>query len=349
MATIKDVAKEAGVGIATVSRVLNGSGYFDEATARAVRDAVVRLDYKRNIHWSRLAKQSSETACFLLGNRQSMNSMQMKVLMASERAFNAAGYDLVFTDIHYDAKPRPDELKLPRLLAIPGMVEGVILAGVHHPNLLEALSRLKIPYVLLGNTFLGPARWLKTDALTYDDVGGAYEVASYLVRLGHRRIAFIGDRSLPWFARRLTGYRKAVSESGLRPVEMTDQWRCTTVEYGQMAAAQLLRQPHPPTAIFGANDEVAAGVWKELVKRGLSIPRQISLAGFGERQEFLILEPSLTTVSVMQEQIGSDLAAMLLEKLSLREASMPSKVLPCQLIEKASCAPPSARLFESAG
>jgi DNA-binding LacI/PurR family transcriptional regulator len=344
MATIKDVARRAGVSVATVSRVLNNSGYFDGETARRVNDAVAALGYRRNVHWKRLAQNSSETVCFLLGNRDALNSMQVKMLMACERVCAEAGYDLVFAPFRYSAETPAKQLQLPRLIAHEGTVDGVILAGVHYENLLDALTRLKLPYVLLGNTYIGDKDKLRKDAVVYDDVGGAYEATQYLIRLGHRRIAFVGNVDLPWFRRRYDGYRRAVREAKLEEITKVAAWDLSYIEYGQAAAAELLREAKPPTAIFAGNDETAGGVWKALVSRGIAIPRQVSLIGFGDRADFSILEPALTTVSVFQDKIGAELGRMLIEKLRHPGSRVESVTFPCQIVERSSCGTPAPSL-----
>jgi DNA-binding LacI/PurR family transcriptional regulator len=343
-ATIKDVAKRAGVSTATVSRVLNNSGYFDAETARQVNEAVAALGYQRNIHWKRLAQNASETVCFLLGNRDALNSMQVNMLMACERTCAEAGYDLVFAPFRYSAETQAKQLQLPRLIANPGMVDGVILAGVHYDNLLDALAAIELPYVMLGNTFIGNKDKLKKDALVYDDVGGAYEATQYLIRLGHKRIAFVANIALPWFKRRYDGYHKAMKQAKLDELVKCVAWDLNFIEYGQVAAAELLREAKPPTAIFAGNDEIAGGVWKALVSRGIAIPKQISLMGFGDRADFSILEPALTTVSVFQDKIGAELGRMLLENLKTPGAHLESVNFPCQIIERSSCSAPTPSL-----
>ncbi len=341
--TIKDVAKKAGVSLATVSRVLNDSGYYEEETARKVREAVDQLGYRPNVHWTRLKRNTSETICFLLGNRHSMNSMQMRVLVACETALHERGYDLVFTRHCYDSKDRGEKLKLPRMLMQEGIVDGVVLAGIHHPNLLERLSAQGLPHVLLGNNFTGRRDLVQHDTVFYDDESVVAEATEYLLRMGHRRIAFVGNTNYLWFRRRQQGYRRAVREARVQEMCLTHDWQVSGVEYGQLAVAELLRGATQPTAILAANDEIAAGVWKELVRRGVSIPRQMSLIGFGDREEFSILEPALSSVSVFPEQLGTALAKMLLEKLANPQLKLDSLVLPCKIVERSSCAPPASR------
>lgn len=343
-ATIKDVAKAAGVSVATVSRVLNGSSYFDKETARRVREAIAKLDYRKNIHWTRLSRNASETVCFLLGNRASMNSTQMKMLVACERRCAEQGLDLVFASFRYSGETRPEELALPKMLAVRGMVDGVILAGQHNSNLLEVLRKLEIPWVLSGNNFAGRAKDTHQFTVNYDEAGGIEDAARHLLRLGHRRLAFIGNQKYSWFQRRLKSFRQALAGHGASLQTVIDDWELPNIDYGRLATAQLMRQPHPPTAILAANDELAAGAWKELVHRGIRIPADVSLVGFGDREEFQILEPSLTSVSVFPDRLGLALADMLQQRLADPQARIASRVFPCQLMERASSGPAPARL-----
>ena len=342
--TIKDVAKMSGVSTATVSRVLNNSGYFDADTARRVKEAVEALGYRRNVHWSRLVRNESRTVCFLLGNRESLNSTQVKMLLACERVMAEAGYDVVISLHRYDREMKSGNLHLPRLIAQQGSVDGVILAGVHHDNFLDALDKLKLPYVLVGNTYIGRKEKLKQDAIVYDDVSGCFEAIEYLIRLHHQRIAFVGNTKLPWFARRYEGYQQAMKKAGLKEITVTDDWNVHYIEYGKLAAAELLRRSTTPTAIFSGNDEIAGGIWKALLSRGVAMPREMSLVGFGDREEFSILEPSLTTLSVFQEKIGEELARMLLQKLKNPGTKLAAKIFPCQLMERNSCSVPLPNL-----
>jgi LacI family transcriptional regulator len=342
--TIKDVAKRAGVGVATVSRVLNQSGYFDEDTARKVHEAVAALGYRRNVHWQRLSANSSRTICFLLGNRGSLNSMQMRMLVACERVCKQQGYDLVFSRLEYDTGARAQQITLPRLLADRGLVDGVILIGRHAPNFLEALDRGSMPWVLLGNNFEGDVAALAHNVLSYNDEAGCFDATSHLIRLGHRNLAFIGNTGVPWFARRYAGFVRALRQQKLKPYGVTADWRVGGIEYGRIAAAELLRRENRPSAVLAANDELAAGVWKEFMRRGVRIPGEISLCGFGDREEFQILEPALTTIAVYPEELGAELARMILARVEDPSVKVASASHPCQLVERSTCASPPARL-----
>jgi len=348
MPTIRDVAARAQVSVATVSRVLNESGYADSDTKARVHKAAAELQYRPNVNWSRLKSKSSQTILFLLGNRQSFNTMHMRLLVACERMLQARGYDLVFSRHEYSERLRPNELPLPRILDQTGGIDGVLLAGVHHANLLKVLDRRRIPYSLLGNNFEGLASSLEHNCVFYDDRAGLADAADYLIRLGHRRLAFIGNVSLPWFQRRYQGFEQAMQKHALSPLAVTDNWQVPNIDYGQLATAQLLRESRLPTAILAGNDELAAGAWKELVKRKIAIPREISLIGLGDRAEFAILEPALTTISVFEDQLGERLTSMLLDRIVSPKHLPKSETYPCKLVERASCAPwTEARTLEA--
>ncbi len=337
MPTIRDVAAKAKVSVATVSRVLNGSGYADSETRARVLQAAADLNYRRNVNWSRLKSQSSQTILFLLGNRQSFNAFHMRLLEACERTLQGCGYDLIFSRYEYSGRLGADELPLPRMLDQTGALDGVLLAGVHYPNLLEVLDKRRMPYSILGNNFEGPSAQIAHNSVVYDDRGAIEEAAGYLIRLGHRRIAFIGNVALPWFQRRYQGYRQAMEKHGLMPIEVSENWQVSNSDYGQLATAQLLRDSRTPTAILAGNDELAAGAWKELTKRRVSIPREMSLIGLGDRAEFAILEPALSSVCVFEDQLGERLTSMLLARIADPTDAPLSETYPCKLVERASC------------
>jgi DNA-binding LacI/PurR family transcriptional regulator len=339
MATIRDVAQAAGVSVATVSRAMNQSDYVDRDTNERVMRAIEQLNYKKDANWSRMRKQSSETVLFLLSNWQSVTAFQMRMLESCERLMKARGYDLIFSRYDYPAKARPAELALPRMLEHTNAVDGVLLMGVQHGNLLRRLEKQKTPYAMLGNNFEGAAEDLERNAVVFDDQGGMREATEYLLRLGHRRVAFIGNGALPWFDRRRRGYETAMRERGLPSVMTTENWKVPSMDYGQLAVAQLLREGRMVSAIVAGNDEIAAGAWRELTKRKIAIPGEVSLIGMGDRAEFAILEPSLSTVSVFEEQLSERLTGMLMERVRDKKARPVTEVYPCKVVERASCGP----------
>lgn len=341
MATVKDVARHAGVSTATVSRVLNRSATVDAKTADAVNRAVHQLGYRRNINWRRLARQSADTICFLSGGQDSVNSTLVRSLVECERIFNEAGYDLIFQTCRTAPDVAAAELHLPNLIFHKGGVDGVVLVDLHHGNLLAALAESQIPFVGLGNNILADEDQLSRNMVFYDDIAASRRITRHLLDLGHREIAYAGKPE-PWFRRRYEGYRQAMHQARLPEIVVRDGWQIGNIEYGRRAAARLVHRNPRPTAIFGANDEIAAGAWNELMNRGLRVPEDLSLAGFGDREEFSILEPPLTTVAISPERIGSQLAGMLLDKLHRPGLQPESKILDCDLMLRDSVAAPGS-------
>ncbi|MBC8164307.1 MAG: substrate-binding domain-containing protein, partial [Bryobacteraceae bacterium] len=270
---------------------------------------------------------------------QYVTAMHMRLLVSCERTLRDHGYDLIFARHEYSGSLRTSEVPLPRMLEQTGAVDGVLLAGVHHHNLLQALQKRHILYSLVANNFEGPTASLSHNCVFYDDRGAIEEATSYLIRLGHRRIAFVGNVSLPWFQRRYQGYLQAMQEHGLEPIAVSGNWQISNIDYGQLATSQLLRDSRYATAIVAGNDELAAGAWKELIKRKVAIPKEMSLIGMGDRAEFAILEPALTSISVFEDQLGERLTSMLLSRIRDHKHLPVSETYPCKLLERASCAP----------
>jgi DNA-binding LacI/PurR family transcriptional regulator len=348
--TIKEVARKAGVGIATVSRVLNNSERVDSATRARVQAVIRRLGYRPNAQGRRLVKRAADMVCFVLCNRHFVNPFHSGILWGAQRFLGAAGRDVVFASLDYSPDTAPAELTLPHILTYRGIADGVILSGTLHANLLTAMEDLRIPCVLFGNNIIGedPADVSPraSDAVYYDD-GTARQLAERLIGLGHRAIWFAGNERLPWFRRRLELYRAVLRERALVPLEFTEanggDPRDYGVSYGERATERILESGRPVTALVAGNDGIAYGVWRALQRRGIRVPADVSLVGFDDVQEARLTEPPLTTARVPTEQIGRECADMLLRKLEAGGESMPSRLVPTVLVERGSCAPPPLR------
>src|SRR5689334_17987418 len=180
--TIKDVARKAKVGIATVSRVLNGSERVDPSTRQRVNEVIRRLGYRPNATGRRLVKKSTEMVCFLLSNREFMNPFHSGVLYGVERYLSGTGHDVVFTNLHYDPQASPETLALPRIITHRGIADGFIVSGTNYPNLLAAMDALDVPYVLFGNNLVDPkARERRRDSVYYDDCDAARHMMERLI------------------------------------------------------------------------------------------------------------------------------------------------------------------------
>lgn len=316
---------------------MNQNGYADPETRQRVLLAARQLHYKPNAHWSRLRARSSRTILFLLCNHPHFNSFHTRLLGACEKTLRGCGYDLIFARHEYPAELRPADIPLPAMLDREGAVDGLLLAGVHHANFLAALRKRQLPYTVLGNNF---AVLPEQNCISFNDEAAVEDATRYLIRLEHRRIAFLGNGALPWFRKRYTGYRRVMEEHYLPLLEATADWQVSNIDYGQLAVGELLRTSPHPTALVAGNDEIAAGAWKELTRRRIPIPARMSLLGIGDRPEFSILEPALSSIAVFPESLGDRMTTLLLEQIRNPRRPVASELFPCKLVERASCAPP---------
>lgn len=342
--TIKEVARRAGVGIATVSRVLNNSRSVDPATEMRVQAAILRLGYRPNASGRRLVKKSTEMVCFLLGNREFMNPFHSGVLYGVERYLSGTGHDVVFTNLHYQRSTPPERLSLPRILTSRGIADGFILSGTNYPNLVEAMDRLGTPYVLFGNNLVGAGHARRPDAVYYDEGPTARLLVERLIAMGHRHIWYVGDVRMPWFQRRARNYRGVMKAHGFAVREYTQPYaaehRDYGVNYGTQAMEEILAGGQPVTAVVAGNDGIAYGAWRALGRAGLRVPGDLSLTGFDDVQEARLPDPPLTTVRVPTVELGHACARLLLEKLKARGKPQPPVVLGTQVVERGSWGAP---------
>jgi DNA-binding LacI/PurR family transcriptional regulator len=329
--TIRDVARVADVGLGTVSRVLNGGNHVSERTRKHVLAVILRLNFRPNAQARRMLRRT-EMVCFLLSNRDFLHSFHARILQGVENSARALGQHVVFAVVHYSEKTPADQIPLPPILRERGMVDGLVLAGAIYPNFIEHIRSMHVPFVMFGNNLFGPRRLLQYDQVSFDGRKAEFEATQYVIAQGHRDIAFVGDTSFPWFRERNAGYQRTMKSRGLKPIEFTDSLCGSMTEYGEWASSQILKLRVRPTAIIAGNDEIAFGLWRSLRKSGLSVPDDISLVGFDDREEALLMDPPLTTVRVQKEEIGKHLTELLLEKLRHPGTRLMKRIIPTELV-----------------
>ena len=341
-ATIGQVAQAAGVGIGTVSRVMNETGSVSPATRARVLEVMRRFEYRPHAGARSLARNASRAVGFVMANRASMHLYNVTTLNGVLAACAGSAYSVVYT--HFDYGPTADSaaLTLPPMILERGGTDGLVLVGINHRNLLERLSYLRIPFVLHHAGFSGEVTGLRGgDVVSMEDAGGMDKAATHLITLGHRRISFIGDLRLPWFRRRYEGYLAALHRAGLPPrVECVDG-PGDNFECGLRSAESLLQRLDSCTAIMAGDDLVMLGVLDTLRRRGLSVPYDMSLVGFGDTQEIRYQQtPALSTVHAPRFEIGQEMVRLLLSRLVNPRLPLRSSVLKTELVLRDSCAPP---------
>lgn len=335
--SITDVARLAGVGKGTVSRVLNDMPGVSHATATKVRQAMRDLGYSPNVQARRLARNVSDLICFVLSNRDFLHEFHSMVLKGVEDYCSAAGRDLVFALWRYELEPLPSSVVPPRIVAGRGSVDGVVLAGENHVDCVKMITALGVPCVSFGNNLVGCKSMSEVDSVWYDESTGTREALDYLADLGHRHIRFLGSMSLPWFARNYRAFSDAMIDLGLAPMAT---WINETTDYTEIAergVAAILESEAPTTAIFAGNDTIAAAVIQALKRRGMHVPDDISVIGFDDAPRCLETDPHLTTVQVPKEELGAECARFLLEKISSDEPVTGARVIPTRFVIRDSC------------
>ena len=336
MVTITDVAAQAGVGAGTVSRVLNHSPKVSGRTRAKVLAAIELLDYQPNP----VARALSRGRCETIGVVVPFFTHASAVvrLRGVVDALQGNDYDLVLFNVEAPAHRDAHFAMLSRRGRIDGLlVISMPLAAEH----VARLARNKLPVVLVD------ARVPGVTSVVIDDVAGGLLAARHLVRLGHERIAFIGDfpdsaLGFTSSADREEGYRRALDESGLPIVDELVRHGPHVRSVARGLADELLSATPPPTAIFAASDVQALGVIDAARARGMRVPDDVSVVGFDDIE--LAAYAGLTTVRQPLFASGRQGAELLLEALASDQPLHPTEVeLPLELIERATTCPPLLR------
>jgi DNA-binding LacI/PurR family transcriptional regulator len=276
---------------------------------------------------------SKRTIAFILGNRDTVNEFQSNVLLGAERYLARHNWALHFMSLRSDLNAPLSSVSLPDVLTHSNRPSGVILTGTHSANILAAFAESKIPFSLVGNNIAGEWQPEQYDCVFTDDVRGSAEITRYLIAQGHRKIWYIGNQRLPWFARCGRGYRQAMMEADLAPrfSEIGSEDR----ELGYLAVKSLLAQGEQPTALFVGTDQAASGVYQALQESGIRIPDDISVAGFNDTIGE-VLHPGLTTVREFPRELGVHLAEFSLRRIA--EPNLPPQqlMMPTELIRRES-------------
>jgi len=331
--TIRDVARAAGVGIGTISRVLNSSSQVSRETRARVNEAIRRLGFRPNAQARRILKRRSEIVCFLLSNRDFLHPFHARILQGVESYASTLKHHVLFAVLHYSQRTSPEKIDLPPVLQEHGLIDGVILAGTIYPNLLRRIEAIHMPFVAFSNNVVGvDGDDHLYDQVGFDDFNGTLHATRYLIQRGHRAIDFAGDISYPWIQRRFDGYRQAMRENKLKPISIMTQSPDGFVDFGQQSALRILSRKPRPTAVVAGNDETAYGLWMSLRRHGVKVPDEISLVGFDDREEAVLMDPPLSTVRVYKEEIGQTCMKMLLERLHHPQMAYSQRILPTEFV-----------------
>jgi LacI family transcriptional regulator len=331
--TIKDIAREAGVSYATVSRVINNYEHIKPETRVRVMTAMTRLGYVANQQARSLVGGRSQVIGLLIHAFDSPYIGQ--IIQGVDEAVAEAQYDLMLYTTHRrKARESTFVASLTR-----GLADGLIIVLPRDTEAyLATLARQGFPFVFVDYQ----AHTSNIPAVSATNFEGAYDAMNYLLGLGHRRIGLItGDMETGSANERLRGYQAALADQGLESAPDLIYEGNFFQPSGLDGANHLLSLNHPPTAIFASNDVMAAGVYEAIRARGLRIPHDISVVGFDDIPQAAQLHPGLTTVRQPLIEMGR-LATQRLLRLIEEEMAEPLGYieLPTEFILRDSAAPP---------
>ncbi len=331
--TINDVAGYAGVSKKTVSRVLNKEPNVSETTLQKVKAAFIDLSYKPSPQARGLASNQS----FLIGllydnpNKSYVSDIQTGALSVC----NKDGYHLIIHPTDHESTNLLNNLQN---FISQSQLDGLVLTPPFSDMtaLIDMLNKNQIPYVRIGATLLDT----KSCCVTNNDEEAAFEITQHLISLGHTDIAFIkGHPDHNVSNQRLAGYCKALEHNGITINKQYIVQGYFDFNSGEKSARKLLTLEQPPTAIFASNDYMAAGAMKVANQKNISVPHDLSLAGFDDAQISLHIWPSLTTVQQPIIEMTTQAVTMLIKIIRKEDIEEMQKQLNSTLVVRESTAP----------
>ncbi|HEX8367976.1 MAG TPA: LacI family DNA-binding transcriptional regulator [Pyrinomonadaceae bacterium] len=332
MSSIKEVAREAGVSIATVSHVINNTRYVSEEVRARVLKAIEQCRYYPNAHARSLASGRSRIIGLVISDI--VNPFFPELVKAIEAAAFEHGYDIMLSNTNYDTERTSHYVRR----FIERKIAGVaVMTSEMDKKLVDELAHREVPVVFLD---VGePGLHMNNLRVDYDE--GIEQAILHLVALGHRRIAFIGgNTNLRSSRRRLEAFQKTMQQLFPDAPELIFYGNFK-IEGGQRAASEILamRGANLPTAVVCANDLTAIGAVSEFEAAGLNVPCDISIVGFDNIAFAALTKPALTTVNLPLGELGRRAIEVLIRSVEDSEQQGIEIRIPTSLIIRQSTAP----------
>ncbi|WP_134685923.1 catabolite control protein A [Brevibacillus migulae] len=296
--TIYDVAREAGVSMATVSRVVNGNPNVKPTTRKKVMSAIERLGYRPNAVARGLASKKTTTVGVIIPDVSSM--LYSELARGIEDIATMYKYNIILCDSDQRLEK---ELQLINTL-LEKQVDGLLFMGAEiKEDHLHAFSTAAVPTVLAATR--DPDNILP--AVSIDHMQAAYDATKELLDRGHKRIALIGSPASDPLGglMRLEGYKKALLDAGITPDEQLIASGNYRYDSGLKSMNDFLQVKEPPTAVFAASDEMAIGAIHAIQDAGLKVPGDIEVMGYDNIRLAEMVRPRLTTVVQPIYDIGA--------------------------------------------
>ena len=326
MATIKDVARLAGVSVSTISKYLNGGNVLEE-NAEAIRKAIAALDYRVNPFARSLKTQRSKSIGILLPEITA--PFFGSVVASLDKTFREHGYHCLISCYSSSHGLERDNLQF----LINNGIDGLIYApeDLSSEEISELTASSNIPMVQVDRKIQG----VESDTVLVNNADAVYQAVNHLIFKGHRRIAIItGLKSVYSAKERLVGYLRALSDNGILyddNLVVTGRYEFAT---GYRACEYLRQLPDPPTAVVATNHDFTIGLVTAARERGINIPNELDIFGFDCVQVCTMMNPPLPVVHQPEEEIGQMAASYLIQRLSGYTGAPRHTKLKCRIVEK---------------
>ena len=334
--TIKDIARQAGVTHATVSRALHGSPLISAETGARIRQIAAEVGYLPSAAARSLKTNRSQVLGVIVSHIA--DPFFSEILQGIDEIAQQGGYSLFIAAAQHSLAREQAIVKTMRAHRVDGVI---ICSTPFSAEQSQLLLSYNTPSVVINNQSAEDYRY----SIYHDDLYGSQQVTQHLLDLGHRRIAYLGSAlSARANFQRLMGFKERMQAAGIPvPEHFIREVEANDPEAASQAIEHFLALAKPPTAIFCFNDMLAMGALKGLQQAGLSVPQDCSVAGFDNITFSAYTNPPLTTFDQPKREIGIQAARLLLGLLDHTEADSPPptiQTLRGTLLVRASTAPP---------
>ncbi len=331
MSSLTEVAKRAGVSIATVSRVINKSSSVNEETRAKVLKAIKDLKYQPSRVAKRLRSKSASSNLIGLLIPDIQNPFYVDVLRGVEDVAYENNYAIIMCNFAQDEKKEKMYLDILQQESI----DGLIAAPAHEKdaNVIKLLND-GLPIVCVDRGLIGK----DVDVVVVNNRDGAYAAVDHLIKSGYKRIAYIsGQKQIPSSKYREMGYRDALVDNGLSVDLDLIKYGDSKHHSGVELCEELLSSPNPPDAIFTGNNLITLGALETIHKRELKIPEEVAIIGFDDMMWSISLNPPLSAVRQPAYEIGRRGCELLIQRISDPKRSPIQMTLNTKLILRKSC------------
>lgn len=325
--TIYDVAKEANVSIATVSKVINNTGKISEKTKIKVREVMVELNYRPNMIASALMGKQTKTIGLLIPDLA--NPFFSELARSIEDQGHELGYNLVICNTDYKSEKEINYLTLLKQKQVDGFI---LASGFEEFDKVKEIVSEETPIVIVARDF----PMFSVDAVALDDFMGGYLAAEHLVELGHKDIGIVA-RDLYSNRERLRGFNYFLEEKGLE-IRRNFQYvkEIDHIKAGREMMRKYTEADQIPSAIFACNDLLAAGAIQYAKEIGLKVPEDLSVIGFDNTSIASIIEPPLTTIAQPILGMGKEVMNLIVSLITGKREEKSRIILLPELVKRKS-------------